>query len=148
MNGLLGVSVFIISCFLGVKKAAVLRNNLHFAEDFLALINRMENNINFEQKSVKQVLLEQENLSRNDFKKFLQNYNPNYVEQNDELRKLANSFLDSVGRGDKHTELALLKQTKFALMPLLAKQQENQKRGYLATKLGVLVGLGLCIMVI
>ncbi len=147
MNVIIGLSIFLCTSFVGIRISSVVRNKLFFAQDFLRLLDRMANNVNFEQKSIEQVLSEHATGARSEFRRFLGNY-PQSMTEADELSSLAASFLKNVGKRDKATELEFIEQTKFALMPMLKKQEENQKKGYLATKLGALVGLALCIIVL
>ena len=146
MRVILGVSIFILACWIGIKASNKLKDKLHFAQDFWAFLDRMNNNISFEQKSVTQVVDEQKKVARPSFCKFLQNRA--VYSQSDEATALANSFFDNFGHRDKETELSYIAQTKAALTPVLAKCEENQKKGYLITKLSTLVGLALCIIVI
>ena len=144
MNAILGVSIFIVCCWVGLKISAKMRDNLHFAQDFRAFLDKMENNVNFEQKSVADVIKEEQTYCHASFREFLLGK----CTKTDELTRLASSFIQSIGHRDRETEINHIAQTKVALAPLLNQQEENQKKGAMITKLGALVGLGLCIIVL
>ena len=162
MNFIIAGILFVICVFIGFKIASSYKRKLNFVNDFKSLLDYLETNILYLQDNLQKLINDKLNSFHADFKDFLQKYMGNLQNCEEFLgkwvqdQKLVDSetadiikkFLLSLGRQDSSTQLQTIKQTNEILSKRIDFVQNEQKKGVLSAKLGVMGGLALFIIVI
>lgn len=162
MNVIIGGLLLAVSTFVGLKIADSYRKKLLFAQDFVGLLDLIETNILFMQDDLKKFLESKKDNFHKEFKAFLENFINNLndssvcldnwkKEQNitsQETAELLVNFMKGLGRNDSTTQLQIIEQTKSILQKHLTQAQSEQKKGHLYSRLGIMGGLALFIIVL
>lgn len=162
MNFIIGGILLFICAFCGLRVADSYRKKLYFAQDFGLLLDLIETNLLFMQDDLKNFLESKKDGFHKDFSAFLDGFTQNLSDSSlylqtwvaeervttKECAELLANFMQSLGRNDSATQLQTIKQTREILQAQLLKIQEEQKKGHLYSRLGVMGGLALFIIVL
>ncbi|MBQ7977290.1 MAG: stage III sporulation protein AB [Clostridia bacterium] len=162
MNILIGACLLVLCSFIGLKIADNYRKKLKFIQDFQGLLDYLENNILFMQDDLRKLLEDKKKNVHKDFSNFLSQFIQNlenckhFLQEWKETQKIISqenaelivNFMTGLGRNDSATQLQAINQTKEILQNQIKKVQNEQKKGLLSSKLGIMGGLALFIIVL
>ena len=163
MNFIIGFVLLGLCVFAGYRVASSYRRKLNFVNDFKNLLNFLETNIMFTQDNLNKILTEKKDTFHKDFQEFLAKYLDYQQDcQNvlDEWKKEQNvvdsdtaevvvNFMIGLGRNDSESQIQSIKQAKEILNGHIEKvTKEQQSKGAMSMKLGIMGGLALIIIVL
>ena len=162
LNILLGTLLFIICALVGFRVASKYHKKLVFIQDFKTFLDFFETNIMFTQNEISTLLNEKKTAFHNEFNLFLDGYQKNltniktYLDEwtskqnlvDKDTAELISNFMQGLGRIDSTAQLEAIRQTKESLNTHLDKTREEQKKGAMSSRLGVMAGLALFIVVL
>ena len=162
MNVLIGGILLCICSCVGFYVASGYRKKLLFIQDFKNFLDFVETNVMFTQDKISVLLESKKDSFHKEFLEFITNYLSNiqdvssyltkYVQEQKLLDKdtaeLIANFMRELGRIDSTTQLQSIKQANEALSTHLTRTQDEQKKGTMSARLGVMGGLALFIIVL
>ena len=159
MNFIIGFVLLGLCVFAGYRVASSYRRKLNFVNDFKNLLNFLETNIMFTQDNLNKILTEKKDIFHKDFQEFLAKYldyqnilNEWKKEQNvvdSDTAQVVENFMIGLGRNDSESQIQSIKQAKEILNGHIEKvTKEQQSKGAMSMKLGIMGGLALFIIVL
>ncbi len=162
MNILFGTLLFILCAIVGFRVASKYHKKLVFTQDFRMFLDFFETNIMFTQNEISGLLEDKKASFHNEFNAFLSEYERNLANSREYLNnwtssqtivdkdtaELISNFMQGLGHIDSAAQLEAIRQTKDSLNTHLDKIREEQRKGSMSARLGVMAGLALFIIVL
>lgn len=163
MNWLIGAMLMILSTLVGYATAHAYKKSYTFINDFCSFLQFLESNCAFLQDSLKNILENCKAMYNTDFNAFLTGLYQNLDSKEEYLNNWKNSqkiiskdeatkicdFFSQFGRLDCDTQISAIKSSaeNFAKVKQVWGEKVN-KKGSLTTKLGLVCGVALFIIVL
>lgn len=160
---LLGVILMCASAVVGFAVSHGYKKHYTFLNDFYKFLEHLESNCAFRMDSIKTVLAGQKTAYNSEFNQFLSEFEANLAQKDDffnkwkaeqktldaQEAKFIGEFCSELGRLDCESQLGAIKNAKKDFEPMLASALAVvNKKGMLATKLGLILGIALLIIVL
>ena len=153
MNFFIGIVLLILSTYVGYFITKKFDNRVRFYQQFNNFNNVLKNEMLFSQKTIKKILLENNNNEyfykkiNNFFNKIGENLQCNFLDKEEVL--YLDNYISSIGQGDVTSQIGYLEKVSNYLNDKCNSSLAEQKKyKSLYIKLGFLIGLMLLILFI